>query len=116
MRSAPSITLVSGRNSKSVTKTRPSATTGPAKPPLTGVRQTTFRPSAGNRSMMPSSVHTPTRPAPRHSGQSAANSDVPTSAAHSTAVTHSSRNVRIVVFPSDSLAITRSRWPPATRG
>ena len=50
--------------------------------------------------MMPSSVQTPIRPAPRHSGQSAANSEVPTSTALSTAVTDSSRNVRIVVFPS----------------
>src|SRR5260370_16674036 len=69
MRSDP---LLLSARVKSVTKTRPSATDGPANPPLIGVRHWIVKPSLGNSSSMPDSFQTPSRLLPRHSGQSSA--------------------------------------------
>src|SRR5450432_2138024 len=69
-----SVPLVLRTVVKSLTKTRPSATAGPAKPPLIGVRHSMARPDFGNVSMTPDSSQTPRRPLPRHSGQSSARS------------------------------------------
>ena len=49
-------------------------TTGLEKPQPTGTRQRTCNPSSGNLCKTPDSAHTPSRPGPRHCGQSSARS------------------------------------------
>ena len=55
-----------------MTYTRPLAITGLENPYPTGARHRTGRPSAGNGFRMPLSCQTPSRPLPRHCGQSSA--------------------------------------------
>ena len=80
-------------------KTRPSATAGPEYPELTGARHLTVS-SSGSSSTIPVSVHTPTRPAPRHCGQSSALN--PTPQPRATQILTVTNRPLMVLFSSES--------------
>src|SRR5262245_59781593 len=78
---------------RSMTKTRPCETAGPAKPPPIGCLHSTFSPSDGNFSRMPVSRHTPSRLGPSHCGQSAADKGEP---AHRNAINAEATRVYVL--------------------